>query len=230
MTKAWAERWPKTLELSSQMLALFPDLRFKASGFESMFPIFQKVTNDSLNMLTVAQRTEGTEIVDVDGCRFLDSGGSYGVNCFGHSRFKQFMNKGNDLAQELGPLLGPMHPVVIDNIKMMLSIFKKEEVSFHMSGTEAIMCAVQQVRFHTGRPLIAVFKGAYHGWWDGVMQGAGNPRFNSDCIVLKDKDAASLDLLRARANDIAGVIVNPIAGMGWGPSTTAELVTGGKKF
>jgi glutamate-1-semialdehyde 2,1-aminomutase len=55
------------------------------------------------------------------------------------------------------------------------------------------------------------------------MQGVGNPRFNSDCIVLKDKSPASLELLRLRAHEIAGVLVNPISGMGWGNSTTATL-------
>lgn len=225
MAAAWAKRWPKAQEKSKEVRQIWSDLRFKASGFESTFPIFQKVANEFFDMLTVVERTEGTEVVDVDGCRFLDSSGSYGVNCFGHTRFKEFMNKGNDLAQQVGPCLGPMHPVVIDNIQMLLKVFRKEEVSFHMSGTEAVMCAVQQVRFHTQRPLIAVFKGAYHGWWDGVMQGAGNPRFNSDCIVLKDKSPASLELLKLRANEIAGVLINPINGMGWGNSTTAELKT-----
>merc|ERR1719326_2057306 len=123
-----------------------------------------------------------------------------------------------------------MHPIVTENIKMLLEIYRKEEVSWHMSGTEAVMGAVQQVRFHTKRPLIAVFKGAYHGWWDGVMQGAGNPRFNWDCIVLKDKCEASLELLKARTSEIAGVIVNPIAGMGWGPASTSTLNSGGSKI
>mmetsp|Transcript_111517 Transcript_111517/g.197496 ORF Transcript_111517/g.197496 Transcript_111517/m.197496 type:complete len:580 (-) Transcript_111517:240-1979(-) len=225
MQSAWAKRWPKAQEKSKAVRKIWSDLRFKASGFESTFPVFQKVVNEIFDMLTVVDRTEGTEVVDVDGCRFLDSCGSYGVNCFGHTKFKEFMDKGNDLAQQVGPCLGPMHPVVIDNIEMMLKVFRKEEASFHMSGTEAVMCAVQQVRFHTKRPLIAVFKGAYHGWWDGVMQGAGNPRFNSDCLVLKDKSPASLELLKIRANEIAGVIVNPISGMGWGKSTTADLAT-----
>merc|ERR1711865_603238 len=130
----------------------------------------------------------------------------------------------------VGPLLGPMHPVVTENIEMLLKVYRKEEVSFHMSGTEAVMCAVQQVRFHTKRPLIVVFKGAYHGWWDGVMQGAGNPRFNGDCVVLKDKCPASLEFLRARASEIAGVLINPITGMGWGPSSTSTLNSGGAKM
>merc|ERR1740138_333005 len=230
MSEAWAKRWPKSLAQSTYMRKIFPDFRFKASGFESTFPVFQKVVNEALDMCTIVDHTDGTKIVDVDGQHLLDSGGSYGGNVFGHTRNKNFMNAGNELAQKVGPLLGPMHPIVTETIEMMTKIFKKDEVSFHMSGTEAVMGAVQQVRFHTGRPLIAVFKGAYHGWWDGIMQGAGNPRFNWDCIVLKDKCPASLELLRARADEIAGVVVNPIAGMGWGPASTSTLNSGGAKF
>jgi len=230
MSASWATRWPKSREVSTQMKKLFSDVRFKASGFESTFPVFQKTVNQMLDMLTIVASTDGTKIVDVDGQELLDSSGSYGVNCFGHTRFKEFMNAGNELAQKVGPLLGPMHPVVVENIELLLKIYNKEEVSFHMSGTEAVMGAVQQVRFHTQRPLIVVFKGAYHGWWDGIMQGAGNPRFNWDCLVLKDKCPASLRLLSARASEIAGVVINPIAGMGWGPASTSGLNSGGSKF
>jgi len=230
MSADWAKRWPKSIEQSKVMKKVFSDLRFKASGFESTFPVFQKVVNEALPMCTIAECTNGTEIIDIDGQTLLDSSGSYGVNCFGHTHFKRFMHEGNELAQMVGPLLGPMHPVVTENIEMLLNIYHKEEVSFHMSGTEAVMAAVQQVRFHTQRPLIAVFKGAYHGWWDGVMQAAGNPRFNSDCIVLKDKCPASLELLRVRSSEIAGVLVNPINGMGWGPAATSTLNSGGGKM
>jgi glutamate-1-semialdehyde 2,1-aminomutase len=55
------------------------------------------------------------------------------------------------------------------------------------------------------------------------MQGAGNERFNSDCLILEDKADASLELLRVRADEIACVIVNPISGFGWQGATTAGL-------
>jgi glutamate-1-semialdehyde 2,1-aminomutase len=56
------------------------------------------------------------------------------------------------------------------------------------------------------------------------MQGGGNDRFASDCLILKDKSPASLELLQLRANEIAGVIVNPIAGFGWKNAGTAEMM------
>lgn len=87
------------------------------------------------------------------------------------------------------------------------------------------MSAVYQARFHTQRPLTAVFQGSYHGWWDGVMQGAGNDRFSGDCLILKDQSDDSLELLKLRASEIACVLVNPISGFGWKGAVTSKLET-----
>src|SRR5262245_27773305 len=78
-----------------------------------------------------------------------------------------------------------------------------------MSGTEAVMQAVQLARYHTGRSHVVRFCGAYHGWWDGVQPGVGNPRDVRDVYTLKDVDAATLRVLRTR-RDIACVLVNPL--------------------
>jgi len=223
MSAAWRERWPKVRETQAYLREYFSDLRFKASGFESMYPIFQKVVNDALDPITIVERTEGCDVIDAQGVRFLDVSGAYGVNCFGYTRSKAFLAEGDKLGQQLGPCLGSMGEVVADNIKMLKQIFDKEEVSLHMSGTEAVMSAVYQARFHTQRNLVAVFQGSYHGWWDGVMQGAGNDRFASDCLILKDQCAESLELLRVRRGEIAALIVNPISGFGWKNATTSKL-------
>ncbi len=85
-----------------------------------------------------------------------------------------------------------------------------DEVSFHMSGTEAVMAAVRMARFNTRRKLIVCFSGAYHGWWDGVQPGLGSERSIGDCLVLKDMNPASLGVIRRRRKGIAGVLVNPV--------------------
>jgi len=162
LSQRWAQRDAKqALETQQYLIEHFSDVRFKASGFESMYPCFQKVVNTALlpHTLTLVDRADGCELTDIGGDKILDSSGCYGVNCFGYTRTKHFMREGQKLAEKLGPCLGPMHPVVADNIKMLLRIFNKEEVSFHMSGTEAVMSAVYQARFHTQRPLTAVFQG-----------------------------------------------------------------------
>src|SRR5262249_7497472 len=74
-----------------------------------------------------------------------------------------------------------------------------DEVSFHMSGTEAVMAAVRLARFNTRRKLVVCFAGAYHGWWDGVQPGLGSERGLDDCLGLKDLHPASLAVIRRRA-------------------------------
>jgi glutamate-1-semialdehyde 2,1-aminomutase len=84
-----------------------------------------------------------------------------------------------------------------------------DEVSFHMSGTEAVMQAVRLARYHTRRSHLVRFSGAYHGWWGDVQPGVGNPASAHDTYTLKDMSEASLRVLRSR-RDIACVLVNPV--------------------
>jgi glutamate-1-semialdehyde 2,1-aminomutase len=87
-----------------------------------------------------------------------------------------------------------------------------DEVSFHMSGTEAVMQAVRLARYHTGRTKLVRFCGAYHGWWGDVQPGPGNPVAARDTYTLKEISEATLRVLRRR-RDIACVLVNPVQSM-----------------
>jgi glutamate-1-semialdehyde 2,1-aminomutase len=53
------------------------------------------------------------------------------------------------------------------------------------------------------------FCGAYHGWWEDVQPGIGNPLPPRETYTLKDMDSDSLRVLRTR-KDIACVLVNPL--------------------
>src|SRR5262249_42533642 len=122
-----------------------------------------------------------------------------------------------------------LHPVVSENIALLRSISTLDDVSFHMSGTEAVMAAVRLARFNTGRKLIVCFSGAYHGWWDGVQPGLGSGRRLDDCLTLKDLNPASLAAIRRRAREIAGVLVNPMQSFhpNAPPPSDAVLLTSG---
>jgi glutamate-1-semialdehyde 2,1-aminomutase len=87
-----------------------------------------------------------------------------------------------------------------------------DEVSFHMSGTEAVMQAVRLARYHTRRTHLVRFCGAYHGWWGDVQPGVGNPLAARETYTLKDMDDAALKVLESRS-DIACVLVNPVQAM-----------------
>ena len=111
--------------------------------------------------------------------------------------------------RDLGPVLGPYHPVVADNVRRLREISGLDEVSFHMSGTEAVMQAVRLARYHTRRSHLVRFCGAYHGWWGDVQPGIGNPLPARETYTLKDMSEDALRVLRTR-RDIACVLVNPL--------------------
>jgi glutamate-1-semialdehyde 2,1-aminomutase len=169
---------------------------------------------------------------DLDGNWTLDVSGSYGLNVAGFDQYKEWMQKGWERVKDLGPVLGPLHPVVAENIAILKSISKMDEVSFHMSGTEAVMAAVRLARFNTRKKLIVCFSGAYHGWWDGVQPGLGSERSITDCLTLKELHAASLDVIRRRAREIAAIVINPFQSFHPNsppPSDTVLLTSGVRK-
>jgi glutamate-1-semialdehyde 2,1-aminomutase len=128
---------------------------------------------------------------------------------FGYDFYKECIERGSERVRGLGPVLGAYHPVTAYNVRRLLQISGLDEVSFHMSGTEAVMQAVRLARYHTGRSHLVRFCGAYHGWWDDVQPGVGNPLAARETYTLKDMDDASLRVLRSR-RDIACVLVNPL--------------------
>jgi glutamate-1-semialdehyde 2,1-aminomutase len=186
----------------------FSDLRFTDAN-RVPFP-FLRMMREKFNLCSVVTASDGPRLRDLDGNWNLDVSGSYGLNVAGFEHYKEWMRKGLERVQDLGPVLGPLHPVVAENIELIKSISKLDEVSFHMSGTEAVMAAVRLARFNTRRKLIVCFAGAYHGWWDGVQPGLGSERTISDCLTLKDLHPASLEVLRRRAHEVAGVLINPV--------------------
>jgi glutamate-1-semialdehyde 2,1-aminomutase len=151
----------------------------------------------------------GVKITDLDGNEFYDLAGSYGVNVFGYDFYKSCIEDGAARVRALGPVLGAYHPAVIYNVKRLREISGLDHVSFHMSGTEAVMQAVRLARYHTRRSHLVRFCGAYHGWWGDVQPGIGNPLPARETYTLRDMDEKSLRVLRRR-RDIACVLVNPL--------------------
>jgi glutamate-1-semialdehyde 2,1-aminomutase len=183
------------------------DLQF-VSAYRTPFQ-FQAIVDKGLKMASFVASSSGVMVIDLDGNRFYDLTGSYGVNLFGYDFYKQCIDQGANLVRELGPVLGAYHPVVADNVQRLKAISGMDEVSFHMSGTEAVMQAVRLARYHTGRNKIVRFCGAYHGWWGDVQPGIGNPIAAHDTFTLSELGAGTLRVLRKR-KDIACILVNPL--------------------
>jgi glutamate-1-semialdehyde 2,1-aminomutase len=98
---------------------------------------------------------------------------------------------------------------VADIVERLQRLSGLDAVSFHMSGTEAVMQAVRLARYHTGKRHLVRFAGAYHGWWEDVQPGPGNPLPPRETYTLSDMSEKSLQVLRTR-RDIACVLVNPL--------------------
>ena len=146
---------------------------------------------------------------DLDGNRFFDLTGSYGVNLFGSDFYKACLEDGSTRVRTAGVVLGSLHPLALTNAERIKQISGLDQVSFHMSGTEAVMQAVRLARYHTGRRYLVRFCGSYHGWWEDVQPGPGNPLPPRETYTLRDMDERALDVLRRR-RDIACVLVNPL--------------------
>jgi glutamate-1-semialdehyde 2,1-aminomutase len=196
-----------TIGMTEALAEGLSDLQF-TTAYRVPFP-YRAYVNRHLKLGAMMAASSGVSLTNPDGTTVYDLTGSYGVNLFGYDFYKECVDAGIERVSGLGPLLGAYHPVVVDNIRRLKDISGLDEVSFHMSGTEAVMQAVRLARYHTGRTHVVRFCGAYHGWWDDVQPGVGTPGRTRDVYTLKDVSADSLRVLRER-RDIACVLVNPL--------------------
>jgi glutamate-1-semialdehyde 2,1-aminomutase len=203
----YAQRFAQTVRLTQEAQSEMADLQFTAR-YRVPFQ-FSRLVRERLNAGAFVAACSGRQTIDMDGNPRYDLTGSYGVNVFGYDFYKECIARGSERVQALGPVLGSYHPVTAYNVHRLRQISGLDEVSFHMSGTEAVMQAVRLARYHTRRNYLVRFCGAYHGWWGDVQPGVGNPVAARDTLTLKDMDAASLRVLRSR-RDIACVLVNPL--------------------
>lgn len=202
-----AARHPESLALTRQARERISDLQFTAA-YRVPFQ-YGAFLRKHIAVGAFVQGSDGVMLSDLDGRRFFDLTGSYGVNVFGHDFYKSCIAEGSARAAALGPVLGSYHPAVAWNAEQLCRISGLDEVSFHMSGTEAVMQAVRLARYHTRRKYLVRFCGAYHGWWEGVQPGPGNPLPPGRTYTLKEMDDDTLRVLRKRS-DIACVLVNPL--------------------
>ena len=207
LTELYATRFSKTVAFTKDVSDGISDLQF-INRYRIPYQ-FSHYVRERLSAGSFMQSSSGVMVTDLDGNQLYDLTGSYGVNVFGYDFYKECIERGGERVRELGPVLGAYHPVVAYNVKRLREISQLDEVSFHMSGTEAVMQAVRLARYHTRRTHLVRLCGAYHGWWGDVQPGAGNPSTAHETYTLKDMAHETLHVLRTRKN-IACVLVNPL--------------------
>jgi glutamate-1-semialdehyde 2,1-aminomutase len=185
-------------------------------------------------------RGEGACFWDADGKRYIDYVGSWGPLILGHAHPKvvaAVLERARD-----GLSFGAPTEIEVEMAELLCAALPgMEMVRLVSSGTEATMTALRLARGFTGRPKIVKFEGCYHGHGDALLVKAGSgaltlgnpssagvtPETASHTIVLAFNDTAQLaDLFRRQGDEIAAVIVEPIAGnMNFVPGTPEFLGT-----
>lgn len=207
LSEFYEREYRRSTQLTRQAMESISDLKFTGS-YRVPFQ-FSRYLRTRLPSGTFLKCSSGVFLVDVDDNTYYDLTGSYGVNIFGYDFYKSCIAEGSRRVENLGPVLGSYHPIVLENAERLKQISGLHEVSFHMSGTEAVMQAVRLARYHTGRKNLVRFCGAYHGWWEDVQPGIGNPMSPGKTYTLADMSKKSLKVLETRS-DIACVLINPL--------------------
>ena len=185
-------------------------------------------------------RGDGSHVFDADGNEYIDYLGSWGPLILGHSHpgVVEALRKacGN------GTSFGMPTEMEIKLAELVQEAFPSiEMIRMVNSGTEATMSAARVARGYTGRDIIVKFEAGYHGHGDGflIQAGSGAATFGIPDSPGVPNDVAKLtmslpyndtrsvqELFRARGDEIACVIVEPIAGnMGLIPPRTGFLET-----
>ncbi len=224
----YRERFAETVRKTEEVEGSISDLQFTAA-YRVPFQ-YSRFVREHLKAGAFVESSSGVRVRDLDGNELIDLTGSYGVNVLGYDFYKECLDRGAERVRELGPMLGPYHPVIAYNVERLREISGLDEVSFHMSGTEAVMQAVRLARYHTRRSHLVRFCGAYHGWWGDVQPGVGNPVPAHETYTLNDMSERSLRVI-ARRRDIACVLVNPLQGLhvNAGAPSDSALVDSGRR-
>ncbi|HLN08368.1 MAG TPA: glutamate-1-semialdehyde 2,1-aminomutase, partial [Xanthobacteraceae bacterium] len=136
LSELYGERYAQTARLTAEVEDGISDLQF-TNAYRVPFQ-YSRLARQHLKAGAFVTSSAGVMLSDLDGNRFYDLTGSYGVNVFGTDFYKDCLEHAVAQVRELGPVLGPYHPVIADNVKRLRAISGLDEVSFHMSGTEAV--------------------------------------------------------------------------------------------
>ena len=169
---------------------------------------------------------KGSQIIDVDGNKFIDYVASWGPLIFGHAHPR--VVEAIIRQAELGTSYGASTELEIELAEKVVSAIPSVEVVRMVnSGTEAVMSALRLARGITGRDKIVKFEGCYHGHADSLLVKAGSGLVSlgiPECpgivsslaektLNLSYNDAEGVrDLFEREGKNIAALIVEPIAG------------------
>jgi glutamate-1-semialdehyde 2,1-aminomutase len=172
------------------------------------------------------ERASGAYLWDAEGARYIDYVGSWGPMVAGHTHpaVVEAVQEAASRALSFGAPTAAEVELAETLARLVPSLDMVRLVS---SGTEATMTAIRLARGFTGRSFIVKFEGCYHGHADALLVKAGSGALTfgnpssagvpaetaAHTVVLDYNDVPQLDsLFEKRGPEIAGVIVEPVAG------------------
>ena len=168
----------------------------------------------------VVDRSAGSHLWDIDGNEYVDVLCGFGMNMFGWQ--PPFVTEAVRRQLDDGYEIGPQHPLSADVTALICELTGFERAALCNTGSEAVMGALRIARTVTGRNTVVAFTGSYHGTFDEVLVRAGRggkgipaaPGVMSgvfdDIRVLEYGSPEALDFIRANADDLAAVLVEPV--------------------
>ncbi|MEC3605705.1 glutamate-1-semialdehyde 2,1-aminomutase [Bacillus glycinifermentans] len=191
-------------------------------GVNSPVRAFKSVNMDPIFM----ERGKGSKIYDIDGNEYIDYVLSWGPLILGHSN-EQVVKSIQETAKN-GTSFGAPTELETELAELVIErVPSIEIVRMVSSGTEATMSALRLARGYTGRNKIVKFEGCYHGHGDSLLIKAGSgvatlglpdspgvpESIAKNTITVPYNDLETMKLVfQEFGDDIAGVIVEPVAG------------------
>ena len=166
----------------------------------------------------------GSNVVDVDGNRYVDLTGGFGVAAVGH-RHPAVVTAVREQAEQLLHGLGDVyaHPPRLELAERLCALapLPDPRVYFAVSGADAVEIALKTGRLHSGRAGVLAFDPAYHGTTLGALAATSRPAFREpfteplEHLVHRLPYGASPERIAElfeRQPDIGTCLVEPVIG------------------
>ncbi len=211
---------PRSQSLFQRAQASMPGGNTRTGVYVDPFPLY-------------TQSGSGVYVNDVDGNQRLDFVNNATALILGHAH-PAVVGALQDRAAQGSAFFGPTE-LEIDLAELLQARLPSlQHLRFCSSGTEAVMNVLRVARAFTGKPKIAKFEGAYHGIDDPAMisylpvlgpelgpedrphsvassQGLAPGTADSVVVLPFNDPAACAAIIRAHANDLAAVIIDPLS-------------------
>ncbi|MDP7033276.1 MAG: aspartate aminotransferase family protein [Planctomycetota bacterium] len=154
------------------------------------------------------EKARGAVVADVDGNRFLDLSGAFGVAAVGHAHPK-VVSAACSQVEVLPHGMGDVHPTPV-KVRLLerLAELSPGDLGYGVlgsSGADAVEAAIKTARLATGREGIVAFEGGYHGLTLGALRATHDPRFREPFGIGMADSTHFLPYPR-KESEVSGVI------------------------